>query len=126
MILEVPREKLDILLEEKAAESSADMMPRVMKARNVQQQRYTQTTITCNADVQGAAINTHIPLDESAKAFLKNAAAKLHLSPRVIHRIMKLARTIADMDGADNVQVNHLAESLQYRSKTLFVDMAMF
>lgn len=127
MILEVPRENLDVLLSNGMADtqSSDDLYTDVLTARNTQKTRYWQTTLTSNADLQGWMINTYIHLDDASHAFLKQASTKLTLSPRVIHRIMKLARTIADMDGDTQVSIKHLAESLQYRSKSLFVEMEM-
>jgi len=61
-------------------------------------------------------------LSQEIKEFLSEAAEKLTLSPRVVHRIIKLARTIADMDGNENLEVKYLAEAMQYRSKSMFVD----
>ena len=75
-----------------------------------------------NSQITSKHIDKLIPLDEKSKEFLKDAARKLALSPRVIHRTIKLARTIADMENIENVGINHLAEALQYRNKTMFVD----
>jgi magnesium chelatase family protein len=61
-------------------------------------------------------------MDDAAREFLKKAANTFQLSGRVIHRAMKLARTIADLDDSDIVLAQHMAESLQYRSKTMFVE----
>jgi len=63
-----------------------------------------------------------VPLASECTEFLKEAAYKLTLSPRVIHRIIKLARTIADMEGKEKVDIPCLAESLQYRNRTFFVE----
>jgi magnesium chelatase family protein len=63
-----------------------------------------------------------IPLTDDCKNFLSEASRKLTLSTRVVHRTMKLARTIADMQWQEFVTINHLAEALQYRSKTMFVE----
>jgi magnesium chelatase family protein len=63
-----------------------------------------------------------IPLTDDCKHFLSEASRKLTLSTRVVHRTMKLARTIADMQWQEFVTINHLAEALQYRSKTMFVE----
>jgi magnesium chelatase family protein len=67
-------------------------------------------------------IDQYIILSEDVKKFLTIASEKLVLSPRVIHRIIKLARTIADMEWNENLEVKHLAEAMQYRSKTMFVE----
>ncbi len=68
------------------------------------------------------AIQSLLPLSSECKAFLSQAADKLNLSGRVVHRTIKLARTIADMQNNDDVSVQNLAEAIQYRSKTMFVD----
>ena len=67
-------------------------------------------------------VQSLIPLDEGCKDFLSQAATTLNLSGRVVHRTIKLARTIADMNNEDPIQIKHLAEAIQYRSKTMFID----
>ena len=67
-------------------------------------------------------LQTIIPLDQSCKDFLSQAANSLNLSGRVVHRTIKLARTIADMNNEENIAIKHLAEAIQYRSKTMFID----
>ena len=63
-----------------------------------------------------------IPLDSTCKDFLFQAANSLNLSGRVVHRTIKLARTIADMNNEESLLIKHLAEAIQYRSKTMFID----
>ncbi len=67
-------------------------------------------------------IQNFIPLSSECKDFLSKAADKLNLSGRVVHRTIKLARTIADMNDKDDISVQNLAEAIQYRSRTMFVD----
>lgn len=98
MILEIPREQIDTLLEKTHGQSSASLRESVMKAREVQQKRYAGTNIFSNADLSSKQIDEYIQLDEQAENFLKQAAQKLHLSGRVVHRTLKLARTIGDME----------------------------
>jgi len=78
--------------------------------------------ITSNAQITSKHIDELIPLTDECKDFLSNAAKKLTLSTRVVHRTIKLARTIADIQAEESVAVKHLAEALQYRSKTMFVE----
>ncbi|HKL44342.1 MAG TPA: hypothetical protein VJ892_03620, partial [Candidatus Absconditabacterales bacterium] len=87
-----------------------------------QQKRFADTDISCNSDMGSRDIEKYISLSQEIKEFLSEAAEKLTLSPRVVHRIIKLARTIADMDGNENLEVKYLAEAMQYRSKSMFVD----
>jgi magnesium chelatase family protein len=63
-----------------------------------------------------------VPLDSGCKDFLTQASTSLNLSGRVVHRTIKLARTIADMNGEEHICVKHLAEAIQYRSRTMFID----
>ena len=79
--------------------------------------------ITSNSQITSKHIDELIPLDQACKDFLAEASRKLTLSTRVVHRTIKLARTIADIQGEETVAVKHLAEALQYRSKTMFVEM---
>jgi len=122
MILEIPRENVDKILDTIPQESSETIRKKVLNARKIQQKRFANLWIFCNAHITSKHIDKLIPLDTQTKEFLKDAARKLTLSPRVIHRTIKLARTIADMEGVEEVKIVHLAEALQYRNKTMFVD----
>lgn len=122
MILEIPRENIDIVLQSKSQESSESMREKVMIARQTQQRRYTQTDISTNSQLWSKNITKYITMDDKAEEFLKSSAKKLILSTRVVHRIMKLARTIADLEWSESVHINHIAESFQYRSKTMFIE----
>lgn len=93
-----------------------------MKARHRQQQRFAGTGLVANAHMDSKHIDQYIVLDTTSKDFIKQAVASLNLSPRVVHRTLKLARTIADLDDSDDLQVKHIAEALQYRNKTMFVE----
>lgn len=122
MILEIPRENVDTLFEKIQWVSSELLREKVMHAWEIQQKRYVGTGIFSNAWVTSKEIQKYIVLDEQAENFLKQAAKKLHLSWRVIHRMLKLARTIADVEWVEIVGVPHIAEAMQYRSKTMFVE----
>lgn len=139
MILEIPRENVDKILDTIPQASSEEIRKKVLNARKIQQKRFSNfsanswlhstlpiprspLTIFSNAQITSKHIDQLIPLDEKSKEFLKDAARKLTLSPRVIHRTIKLARTIADMESLENVEIVHLAEALQYRNKTMFVN----
>lgn len=123
MILEIPRENINKLLDHGEHElSSTDMQQAITTARTRQQVRFAHTHITANAHMGSKEIQTYVQLDDTASDLIKQAATRLTLSPRVVHRIIKLARTIADLDDSDLVLAKHIAESLQYRSKSMFVD----
>ena len=122
MILEIPRENIDKLLDNIKSESSETIQSKVIKAWEIQQKRFVDSDISCNSDMWSRDIEKYISLSQEIKDFLSEAAEKLTLSPRVVHRIIKLARTIADMDGNENLEVKYLAEAMQYRSKSMFVE----
>lgn len=122
VILEIPRESLDTILNPADQETSQQIRDRVLSAWRRQQERFAGTGIYANAHMTPKHLEQYVPLDQSCKDFLLQATQHLLLSPRVIHRIIKLARTIADMEDKEYVDISCLAEALQYRTKTLFVD----
>lgn len=101
----------DELLKLPEGESTAAVAERVARARERQRARQGCT----NALLHGAQIDTHCPLDDTASRFLQAAAARLGWSARSLHRVLKLARTVADLAGADTLAVAHLAEAIQLR-----------
>jgi magnesium chelatase family protein len=126
MILEIPRENIDSLLDRnQISENSQSIRAKVIQAHNIQQKRFSETNITNNSQISSKDIDKYILMESKAEEFLKNWARKLILSPRVVHRIMKLARSIADMDGNEIILLNHIAEAFQYRNKNMFIDENM-
>ncbi len=122
MILEISRENIDKILDNIKWESSESIREKVMKAWTIQQKRFAWTNIFSNSQITSSHIDEFIPLDKQCKDFLADASRKLTLSTRVVHRTIKLARTIADIQWEEQVTINHLAEAMQYRSKTMFVE----
>lgn len=122
IILEVPREHIDTILASQYGESSASLREKVIQARKIQQARFANLPLHANAHMGPQELQTFVPLGSSEKDFLSQAAHRLNLSGRVLHRTMKLARTIADLQGEEQVSVKHLAEAIQYRSKSMFID----
>jgi magnesium chelatase family protein len=90
MILEIPRENIDNLLENIKGESSESIREKVINARNIQKERFKNTNISSNSGMTSRDIDEFIDLSSEAKDFLSNAANKLTLSPRLVHRIIKL------------------------------------
>ncbi len=116
--IEVPRLATDELLgttQSFAAESSAQIRKRVTTARKIQAQRYAQEKILTNCELTPKLIKKYCKLDAESEALMKSAAAKYQLSGRRFDRILKLARTIADLDGAPDIAQTHLMQALQYR-----------
>ena len=99
------------------AETSKAVRERVQAARDRQSQRFQGTPYQANADMGPAEVWRFCPLDEAAQGLAKAVMEKLYLSARAFHRILKLARTIADLAGADQIGLAHLAEAIQYRQR---------
>jgi magnesium chelatase family protein len=120
--IEVPPVDYEKLSSERLGEPSADIRARVEAARVVQRARFEGTSLACNADMGPAEVREHCPLDQAGKALLRAAMQQLHMSARAYHRILKLARTIADLattSGATAapIQATHVAEAIQYRPR---------
>ena len=114
--VEVMPVEFDDLSTSVKAESSAEIRKRVNAARRIQNERYKGTEITCNAMLTPAMIHQYCELTEGAKELLKNAFERMGLSARAYDRILKVSRTIADLDESELIDVKHIAEALQYRS----------
>ncbi|MBQ9266992.1 MAG: YifB family Mg chelatase-like AAA ATPase [Clostridia bacterium] len=114
--IEVSPVKYEKLESEEKAESSETIKKRVNNARAIQSQRYEGTDIICNAGLTPAMINKYCKLGKEEKEILQSAFQRLGLSARAHSRILKVARTIADLAGSEEIKVEHLAEAIQYRS----------
>ena len=116
MHIEVPPVQVEEISAQKPGESSEKIRERVNKARKLQQQRFASAPlINCNAQMGSRQIESFCPLDQPGKALLNSAIEQLGLSARAYHRIIKIARTIADLAGAERIDVSHVAEAVQYR-----------
>ncbi len=105
------------LTEKRTGESSAEVRKRVIAARKIQEQRYADfPAIHANAQMNSQLIQKYCDLDDICRNMLKNAMNKMGLSARAHDRILKVSRTIADLDGSENIQPGHLAEAINYRS----------
>jgi magnesium chelatase family protein len=113
-IVPVPFEKLSEL---KDAESSEKVRERVIKARQIQEERFKDIDgVYCNAQMSSKQMRTFAQIDKSGSELLKNAMQRLNLSARAYDRIIKVARTIADLEGSQNILSNHIAEAINYRN----------
>jgi len=114
---EVPRVEYEKLSDDRLGEPSAAIRERVEQARQRQRERFAGTGLTCNADMGPAEIREYCPLHAAEKGLLQAAMQQLHMSARAYHRVLKLARTIADLAGAERIETVHLAEAIQYRPR---------
>ncbi len=118
--IEVPRVDYEKLRSDRLGESSADIRARVEAARARQRSRFADSVnIVSNSDMRVAEVRQFCKLDEAGESLVRTAMSQLQLSARAYHRILKLARTIADLAGSDAIQSVHLAEALQYRPKLM-------
>ena len=106
----------DDLTKETDTESSADVKARVDAARGVQTARYAGTNVHCNAKMTSEMIKKYCVLDSKGEKILQTAFDKLGMSARAYTRILKVARTIADLDGKTDIEAKHIAEAVMYRS----------
>ncbi|OIO48324.1 MAG: magnesium chelatase [Parcubacteria group bacterium CG1_02_40_82] len=115
--IEVPALKYEKLASEKVSEESSAVRKRVQSAREVQRQRFGNQNSSVNSEMSIQQIKEHCQIDSASQQILKNAVNTLHLSARGYHRVLKLARTIADLAAEPRILASHLAEALQYRAK---------
>ncbi|GAB4184981.1 MAG: YifB family Mg chelatase-like AAA ATPase [Calditrichia bacterium] len=115
--VEVPAVNFKELSSDQSGETSAQIRERVIAARKMQIQRFFATPhIYCNSDMQSREIRRYCTLSESSKTLLKTAMDRLGFSARAYDRILKVARTIADLDRSEDIEKQHLSEAIQYRS----------
>jgi magnesium chelatase family protein len=111
----VPAVKVDKLTQASSAEPSSKIQARVQKARELQEKRFKGLTIKSNAEMSSRQLKQFCNLEPQSILLLKQAIAKLNLSARAFYRVVKIGRTIADLEGSVKIKSNHIAEALQYR-----------
>ncbi|MBI4363665.1 MAG: YifB family Mg chelatase-like AAA ATPase [Candidatus Doudnabacteria bacterium] len=117
MCIEVGRIEYDKLSSDNEGESSMQVQQRVQKARDIQTERFEGSSIKTNSEMGIKEIREFCKLGDAEQDFMKAVVIKMYLSARSYHRILKLARTIADLEGIKTIQVRHLSEAVQYRPK---------
>jgi magnesium chelatase family protein len=127
--IEVPRVEYEKLSDQRLGEPSECVRARVEAARQIQRERFANDdqkasslsgAISCNADMRVAEIRKYCVLDETSRSLMKTAMNQLQLSARAYHRVLKLARTIADLAGIEAIGPAHIAEALQYRPRNIY------
>ncbi len=115
--IEVPQVKFREMTGEKPGETSAEIRARVIAARQLQHARFAdKPKITCNARMGSRELKSYCELDEATKDLLKFAMTDLNLSARAYDRILKVARTIADLAASEKITSDHISEAIQFRS----------
>ncbi len=115
--VDVPRVEYEKLADDRLGEPSEKVRARVEAARQIQRERFRGTKMVCNAEMTPVEVREFCHVEPPAQSLLRAAMTQLSLSARAFHRILKLARTIADLDGATNIEPSHLAEAVQYRPR---------
>ncbi len=119
IFVEVPHIDYEKLADDRLGEDSAKVQARVTAARQLQLERFKGSKLSSNAEMTPAEVREFCQVESSAQSLLKTAMKQLYLSARAFHRILKLARTIADLEGAEIIKAHHLAEAIQYRPRRI-------
>ena len=119
IFIDVPHIDYEKLVEDKPVENSEKVRERVKAAHQIQLKRFQGTKLRCNADMTPKEVKEFCTTEPEAQGLLRAAMKQLHLTARAFHRILKLSRTIADLENSDIVKTYHVAEALQYRHKEI-------
>ncbi len=119
IFIEVPRVDYEKLSADSLAENSEKVMERVKQARQIQQQRFQGSKLTSNAEMTPVEVKKFCQVETQAQNLLRTAMKQLYLTARAFHRVLKLSRTIADLNQSEIIKANHLAEAIQYRPRSL-------
>jgi len=114
--IDVPAVKVRELSAQESGESSTEIRERVIRARKIQQQRFAGEPVYCNAQMSPRLIRKHCQLDTASQQLLERAIMKYGLSARAYDRILKVSRTIADLEGAEQIAENYISEAVNYRT----------
>jgi magnesium chelatase family protein len=114
--IEVPSVKYRALSDKETGESSSAVKERVNKARDLQKKRFGRNGVLCNARMTEKQIKNFCSIDEESHKLIEMAIEKLGLSARAVNRILKVSRTIADLENNEAIKPSHVAEAIQYRS----------
>ncbi len=117
LFAQVPRQKIEALEPGDSGEPSASVRERVERARAVQRRRFQNSATVMNAEMSLTELRRYCAVDDRTQLLLRTSASSLNLSGRAYHRVLKVARTIADLEGTERIGETHIAEALQYRQR---------
>lgn len=115
IFLDVPHVDYEKITENSPSETSENIRKRIEAAHITQLERFRNTELKCNADMTPREVNKFCNMESAAQGLLRTAMKQLHLTARTFHHILKLSRTIADLDNTEKIKTHHVAEALQYR-----------
>ena len=118
IFVEVPHIEYEKLSDDRLGEESAKVQERVIAASEIQRRRFNGTPLATNSEMTPAEVRKFCQVEDAAQSLLKSAMKQLYLSARAFHRILKLSRTIADLENTDIIKAHHVAEAIQYRPRT--------
>ena len=119
IFVEVPHIDYEKLADDRLGEEAEKVQARVEASRLTQRQRFQGTSLACNAEMTPTEVREYCKTEESAQSLLKAAMKQLYLSARAFHRILKIGRTLADLEKTDIIKAHHIAEAIQYRPRSL-------
>lgn len=120
MIEVLPLEQTDIYIEDSANESSLEIQKRIIKAHQIQQERFKDSSIFFNSQMSSSMVKQYCKLDPGEKEIIESLFSDGRISTRGYFKLLKVARTIADLEGTDNIQTKHLLEAFCYRTDTSY------
>jgi magnesium chelatase family protein len=118
IFIEIPRVEYEKLTGDTNSESSGTVRDRINYARQIQQNRFDNSRISCNNDMTPIEVKEFCKTEPDAQSLLRTAMKQLNLTARAFHRILKLARTIGDLENTEYIKAHHIAEALQYRQRS--------
>ena len=117
LFVDVPRVAYEKLVAPPTSEDSSAVRDRICRARDVQRARFSGPNLANNAEMGSVEVWEHCQVEDAARSLLQTAMNQLSLSARGFHRVLKVARTIADLGESEQIRTSHLAEALQYRPR---------
>jgi magnesium chelatase family protein len=121
IFVEVPHIDYEKLADDRLGEESGKVQARIEAARQIQRERFNGTRLSCHAEMTPTEVREFCQVEAAAQSLLKAAMKQLYLSARAFHRILKIGRTLADLENTVIIKAHHLAEAIQYRPRRMVI-----